>query len=160
KDYDPGSYPDAWTCYRVGEAYFLIQDYVKALEWYKQARSLMPRALDFQAKYGNCLLALGRWEEAQQVFEYLIAQQPGIQIPYANLGFIYMQKGEVIRAIDWLEKALQRDPDHQQTLLNLAVCHFQIHQPAKSREYLLRVIKKDPAHQQARAMLADLEGGG
>lgn len=160
KDYDPGSYPDAWTCYRVGEAYFLIQDYVKALEWYKQARSLMPRALDFQAKYGNCLLALGRWGEAQPVFEYLIAQQPGMQIPYANLGFIYMQKGEVIRAIDWLEKALHRDPDHQQTLLNLAVCHFQIHQPAKSREYLLRVIKKDPAHQQARAMLADLEGGG
>lgn len=147
---------DAWTAYRIGESYYLLEDYSRALDWYRQAITLLPRALDFQSKFGSCLMALGEWEAATRVFEQILEEQPRYPIAHANLGFLFLRRGDFKQALAQLERAHQLDPDHEQTLINLAVCHYRMDQPSRSRVFLQRLLKKNPGHEQARAMLADL----
>ena len=47
----------AWTAYRIGEAYNNLGYADAALLFYKKATDLAPYVLDFENKYGACLLA-------------------------------------------------------------------------------------------------------
>ncbi|MFT7452780.1 MAG: hypothetical protein ACI9VN_003516, partial [Patescibacteria group bacterium] len=49
---------DAWTAYRIGEAYMERTDAAKALLYYKKATQLMPFNLEFQEKQGSAYIAL------------------------------------------------------------------------------------------------------
>jgi Tfp pilus assembly protein PilF len=154
----PQSINDAWTAYRLGEAYFQLQQPDSALPWYKRATEIWQYALDFQNKYGICLLALNRLPEAQQVFEFVLGQNPSHVSANTNLGYIFMQQGNNAMAYDRLRKAEQADPDYEQNLINLAVWYHSNQQPDKARKTLLHLVKKHPENERAKAMLMDLSG--
>jgi Tfp pilus assembly protein PilF len=148
---------DAWTAYRIGEAYYQQQQADKALPWYQRATEIWKYSLDFQNKYGTCLLALGKVGEAQKVFEFILNENPSYPVANTNLGYIYMQQGQNTMAYNYLSKAMQLDPDHEQTLINLAVYYHSNGQNDKARKSLEHLLKKHPQNQQAKAMLADLQ---
>lgn len=152
----PADINDAWAAYRVGEAYTQLQQAPNALPWYQRAVTIWPHALDFQNKYGICLLAMNRMSEAQKVFEFIVNENPRYQSANMNLGYIYMQQGNSTMAYNYLWKAQELDPDHEQTLINLAVWYHNERQDDKAKRSLEHLIKKHPDNQQAKAMLADL----
>lgn len=152
----PADIKDAWTCYRIGEAYYSLQQPGKAIDWYRQAVSIWPHSLDFQSKYGSCLLASGKATEAQKTFEYILAENPGYVSANTNLGFIYMQQGNAVMAYNYLMKAIALNPDHEQTLINLAVWHHTKGNNENAKKCLLHVLKKYPNNEQAKAMLSDI----
>lgn len=156
KDVQPEVVKDAWAAYRVGEAYYQKGKSENALPWYKKAVDIKPYALDFQNKYGSCLLMLGKVKEAKDVFQFIIDQNPQYQSAHNNLGYIYMQERAKTLAYDHLMKAHELDPDHEQTLINLAVWHHFSQQDDTAKNYLEHLLKKHPDNQQARAMLSDL----
>src|SRR5690606_1823733 len=83
----PATIADAWTAYRIGEAYYQNNNADSALPWYKRATEIWPYALDFNNKYGTCLLVLNRLDDAKKVFEFVIGQSPAHISANTNLGY-------------------------------------------------------------------------
>jgi hypothetical protein len=152
----PEDMNDAWACYRTGEAYFQLQQFEKALPWYKRATGIWKYSLDFENKYGTCLLALNRLDEAKKVFDFVLTENPDYVSANTNLGFLYMQQHNNVMAYNYLTRANELDPDHEQTLINLAVYYHNNLQQEKAKKCLEHLLKKHPANAQAKAMLADL----
>lgn len=153
----PEAISDAWSAYRIGESYYQLQQAGNALPWYQRATAIWPYALDFQNKYGICLLSLNKIPEAQKVFSFIVSENPDYAIANTNLGFIYLQQGNATMAYDYLLKANNLDPDNEQSLINLAVWYHANHADGEAKKYLQRLLKKHPENQQAKAMLLDLQ---
>ncbi len=153
----PADMNDAWTAYRIGEAYFESQQMDKALPWYKRSIEIWPYSLDFENKYGTCLLALGQYVNAMKVYNFILNENPNYTSANNNLGYLYMQQGNNTISYYYLSKAIQLDPDHDQTLINLAVWYHNNQQPAQAKKCLEHLLKKHPDNQRGKAMLIDLE---
>jgi len=153
----PDDMNDAWACYRIGEAYYQQMQTEKALPWYKRAVAIWPYSLDFQNKYGTCLLAMGNIAEAQKVFSFVVNENPDYLSANTNLGYIYMQQGNNTMAYQYLTHARMLNPDHEQTLINLAVWYHTNGQDNLAKTSLQHLLKKYPANEQAKAMLIDLQ---
>ena len=67
---------DAWTAYRIGEAYLQSNDFFKALKHFKRAVQLKPYDLDFQEKLGSTHLALQNLVPARETFEFVYKKIP------------------------------------------------------------------------------------
>jgi tetratricopeptide (TPR) repeat protein len=156
----PAEINDAWTAYRIGEAYFQLQHPDSALAWYKRAADIWKYALDFENKYGICLLALNRAPEAFDVFRFVLNENPGHVSANTNLGFIYMQQGDNKMAYEYIMRAYELDPDYEQNLVNLAVWYHNNNMPAKAKSALEHLLKKHPENERAKVMLSDLAGTG
>jgi len=152
----PAAMNDAWTAYRIGEAYYQLQHPDRALPWYLRATEVWKYSLDFENKYGICLLALNKIPEAQTVFQFVIAENPNHISANTNLGYIYMQQGNSAMAYDYLMRANQLDPDYEQNLINMAVWYHSSNQPDKAKKSLEHLLQKHPSNERAKAMLTDL----
>ncbi len=152
----PATMNDAWTAYRIGEAYFQLQLPDSALPWYQRATEVWKYSLDFQNKYGICLLALRRLPDARKVFEFVLAENPNHVSANTNLGFIYMQQGQGTMAHDYMMRANRINPDYEQNLINMAVWYHTNNQDDNAEKTVLHLLKKHPGNETARAMLQDL----
>ena len=152
----PANVTDAWTAYRIGESYYQLRHPDSALRWYKRSVEIWPYSLDFENKYGICLLALGKLPEAKEVFNFVVTENPNHISANTNLGYIFMQEGNSAMSYDYLLRAEKDDPDYEQNLVNLAVWYHNTNQPAQARKKLLHLLKKHPGNEQAKAMLSSL----
>lgn len=148
---------DSWTHYRIGEAYYQLKDYYKAIYFFKLACDKSPYFLDFQSKLSTAYLSAGRLKEAKEVSQFIIKENPRYALAYFNLGYIAMQEQQLQLALIQLEKAKQLNPDHSQCLINLAVVYYQLNQKTKIIPILKHVEKLDPNNGQIKAMLNDLK---
>jgi tetratricopeptide (TPR) repeat protein len=156
---NPADVKDAWTAYHLGESFVQQGRLQDGAPWYQRAVAIMPHALDFQNKWGTCLLSLGQIQDAREVFAFILSENPQHAAAHDNLGYCLLQTGDRIGAYEHFSQSLRLDPDRPQTLLNLAVYYYQIGDKPAAARMLKRILKKDPQHERARAMLADLEGG-
>lgn len=152
----PADMNDAWAAYRAGDAYYRSGQAEKGLPWYKRATEIWPYSLDFQNKYGTCLLSLRRANEAAKVFSFILKENPNHISANTNMGYIYMQQGNNTMAYDLLMRALMLDPDYEQNLINLAVWYHTNNKYAEADRCLRHLLKKHPENEQAKAMLIDL----
>lgn len=152
----PAAMQDAWTAYRIGEAYFLQNQAGKALPWYQRAADIWKYSLDFQNKYGICLLALHKIPEAMAVFQFVVSENPAHISANTNLGYIYMQQANNAMSYGFMQRARELDPDYEQNLLNMAVWYHNNNMPGESRKCLEHLLKKHPANNNAKTMLIDL----
>jgi len=66
----------------------------------------------------------GRYDEAERVFLQLLTHRPqGFADIYNKLGFIYQWRGELQKAADFFQKALNLNPKYTEAALNLAVTY-------------------------------------
>ena len=156
KKLNPEQINDAWAAYRVGESYYQLGQADKAVIWYSRAVAIWPYALDFQNKYGNCLLEVNNVADAFRTFKFILEQNPKYASAHTNLGFLYMQDGNNTMAYDHLTKALNYDPDSRQAMVNMAVWYHANNRDADAKKLLERLVKKYPNDEQAKAMLLDL----
>ena len=152
----PAAINDAWTVYRIGEAYYQLGHADSALGWYQRATEIWKFSLDFQNKYGICLLALGKIPEALKVFEFIVSENPNHISANTNLGYIYMQQGSNAMSYDHLLRAEKLDPDYEQNLINRAIWYHNNNQPDKAKRSIEHLLKKHPNNEQGKAMLLDL----
>ncbi len=152
----PASITDAWCAYRIGESYMQLQQAANALPWYKRATEILKYSLDFQNKYGTCLLALNKPEEAQLIFEFILKEDPNYVSAHTNVGYFYMQQGNITMAYYHLLKAFSLNPDHQQTIFNLAILYHNEGKDAQAKKILQVLLKRDPQNERARMMLSEL----
>ncbi len=75
-----------------------------------------PRNHDALARLGKYLLILERYEEGIAALERFVKVGPPWPEPYRNLGLAYEKVGNDDKAIEWLLRALEVDPDDKQAL--------------------------------------------
>jgi tetratricopeptide (TPR) repeat protein len=144
---------DAWTAYRIGEAYYQMSDIGKAYSFYKRATQLAPFVLDFQNKLAVTLAALHKNDEAEKVCDYILTQNPEYISALTNKGFIELTQGNADIAKQCYDKALSYNPDDRQALMNMAGWYVYEKQYNKTEEYLELVLKKYPDDGQAKDLL-------
>jgi tetratricopeptide (TPR) repeat protein len=63
---------------------------------------------------GNAAFAQGRLEEAAAFYERIIELEPAFFLPHRNLGLVFLQSGQPVRAADCFRTVLKLQPDDEE----------------------------------------------
>jgi tetratricopeptide (TPR) repeat protein len=75
---------------------------------------------------GSVLVRMGKLDEGMALFQALAKQHPNDAALFNNIGVIHAQRGEVYKAKEAFERALEISPDHQQALYNLGDLYVEL----------------------------------
>jgi hypothetical protein len=142
---------EAWTFYRVGEAFSKLQMHERAREYYGRAVDLGPDHLWFRTKLAASLVALGRVDTAIEIYNGVLSDNPVFEHAYNNRGYAWVLKGDAERAEVDLRRALSLNPDARQALANLASLYFNTGRPDRALELVDRLLVLDPQNEQYQA---------
>ncbi len=148
----PGRLKDGWTAYRMGEAFYKLGGFPRALAFYQRAAALMPYNLEFREKLGAAYIQMQQLPEAVQALEWALKENPKRPVALTNLGFAYALQGQFPRAEALYDKAIALDPDYEQALLNKAALRLAQQDLAAARKLIRRVLAINPENEQARAV--------
>ena len=135
---------DAWTAYRIGEAYSNLMEAEKALQFYELACQLAPYFPEFQNKMGAGLLYKGELAKAEIIFKQLIEENPTFAPAFSNLGYLEMLRNNLTQALNYLDKAISINPDYEQALLNKAGTLLALERNKEAKELLTQMRKRFP----------------
>ena len=83
----------------------------KARECYEKALNLNPDDVSAWNNYGNLLVDLKNYDEAEKIYKKAIEIFPNIGIPQYNLATLMALKGDKDSALKWLKEALKYKPE-------------------------------------------------
>lgn len=148
---------DAWTSYRIGEAFYNTGNIQRAINYYKNAVTLAPYGLDFKNKYGSALAANGLLPNAEKEFTEILKENPKHVSALTNLGYVKLAQGNAKDAEQLYFKALALDPDYEPLLLNLAGLYAYKKEYKKAELYLTKLLKRNPNNKQAKIALIQIK---
>lgn len=144
---------DAWTAYRIAEAYKHFKDYAQALRFIEKAANLAPHHPDFLLKKAS-ILALGEeYYTAAETYKIVLAMQPNLAEAWSDLGYAYLAMNDLEEAHDAIRRALKLNPDYTQAQMNLATYYITTEKFYEAEKTLLAVLKREPNHPRAQAGL-------
>jgi len=147
---------DAWTCYRIGDAYHNLKKYNDAFLFFKQADQLSPYNPEFKNKLAGTLMSLEKIAEAKKCYEDILVQNPEYAPAYCNLGYIYLLQGNAQKADQLYDKTLSLDPDYELAKMNkVGVMIYQKKYP-QARAMLKTILSKHPENKQAKEVFDQL----
>jgi tetratricopeptide (TPR) repeat protein len=114
----------------------------EAFETYSQLRKMDPGNRDLQREIAEAYYAQGKTREALAAFEALTAHFPRDVRLLENLGRLYLQKKDYLRAIQALEQALAIDPGGGYAQLELARAYNLSGHKEKAVPYYQSLLKK------------------
>ena len=97
----------------VGDLCYEEENYERALDFYRSSLAAQwdqPRIL---FRVATSLWMIGRWQAAIPLFEEYVQLEPEDPRGWNNLGVALREKGEVKRAIECYQHALELDPDFE-----------------------------------------------
>jgi tetratricopeptide (TPR) repeat protein len=103
----------AISLFHLGNKLYLREKFEPALEYLETARHVDPKNKYVLNLAGIVQYSLGRYQEAQETFEYLIAEDPGFVSAYLNLGNVLWESGNEDAALVTWKQALAVSPDNQ-----------------------------------------------
>ena len=116
---------DSGVYYWMGLIYFRREKYYEAIDSFNKAIAINPKDMESRMAMGFVFLQLERWDEAISQFE-LAAHDDFFERPweaYNNLGWAYMQKGDLAMAEVNLNQAIHLNPNYCIAYTNLGELH-------------------------------------
>lgn len=147
---------DAWTLYRIGQAFNSFNQKEISLRFMEKAVELAPYQLDFQNKLGTAYNSLVETNKAKSTFEFILNEYPNHKEALNNLGFIALRTGEQEKAEELIKRALVEDPDYELAWLNLANLYFLQQNQQEVKKALEQVLRINPENTQARSVIKQL----
>ncbi|MCG9879299.1 MAG: tetratricopeptide repeat protein [Bacteroidia bacterium] len=148
---------DAWTCYRIGQAYQNLGKFMEASEGYVRAVSLAKENLNFLNKLATLRVQQVRFSDAKLLFEQSLGLQPKQEEAWVNYGFCLANMGEIDKAFFAYNQALKLNPDNQQALLNKASLYLYTNKKREAINLLKLILKLNPNAIDVKSLLANLE---
>jgi tetratricopeptide (TPR) repeat protein len=118
-------------------------------------------AVGFQValRRANDLLLAGRLDEAEPLYEDVLAARPDDFAALINLGNLKMRKRDAQRAIELFERALAQRPEDPHPHLGLGLALLASGQRAAGLAQIDEVLRLDPGNQEAQAIAARARAG-
>lgn len=148
---------DAWTSYRIGEAYYHMRELENAYLFYKNATELAPYNPEFQNKLGTLLISIKKIPAAIEIFQSVLKENPSNIQAITNLGYANLISGNQKLAEELYLLGLKINPDYEPLLMNLAGLKLFNKQYAEARSILLKILSKNPTNQQAKKIVKQLK---
>ncbi|MFW9890494.1 MAG: tetratricopeptide repeat protein, partial [Candidatus Thorarchaeota archaeon] len=95
----------------VGNLCYDAQNYERAAEFYESSLSVKRKQPEILFKYGTTLWFLDKWKEAIPILEKYTELSPNDPRGWNNLGVALREKGDVKRAVECYQKALELDSE-------------------------------------------------
>ncbi len=147
---------DAYTCYRIGEAFMKTGNPQKALLFFEKALKKRAKHPPFLEKKGVALIALKRYAEAEKAFLLALALDPARPVAMNNLGYLAALQGRYEAAEKHYQNALRLNPDYAPAWLNLGALQIQLNQKENARKSLQRCLELNPGLREAQMALEKL----
>jgi len=147
RDVGPEVFQDAWTYYRIGEAYAAVGDEAEAAEYFFKAVEHNPEHLRFRNRLGMAYTSSGRFNEAIRMFDIVLNSNPKYEDAYNNRGFARAMHGDLSGAEDDFLMAVSLNPDAYQALANLSSLYVNTDEGEKARAYVERLLEYDPENE-------------
>ena len=144
---------DAWTSYRIGQAYDAAQNWTQAEVFYQRAVELAEHELDFQNKLALNWFKQGKIGQAEKGFLKLLAAYNRHREGLNNLGYLYLRQGNLMQAEVYLKRVVNFYPDYELAWLNRANFAIQKEDAILLKKALEEVIRINPQNQQAQELL-------
>jgi hypothetical protein len=148
---------DAWTNYRVGEAFSKFNQHEKALLFLEKSIIQKPKEIDFLNKYAQCLFKNNKMNEAENVYQNILKLNKNNITALTDLGYLMTLNGKLNLAETYYVKAIALNPDYEQALMNLAALYNLQHQKPKAIELLKRVLKRNKTNKDAKLRLDQIQ---
>ncbi len=137
---------DAWTAYRIGEAYQHTGRMDEAVAWFERAVSRGRDHLRFSDKLAVAWTQVGRAAEAVALYDRLLSAQNRFETGFNNRGFAYLVLGDFAAAEADFRRAIAIDPDLEEALANLASLLYNTGRVSESRPYVQRLLRINPSN--------------
>lgn len=113
-----GAFSGNWAIalFHLANKLYLQQKHEAAIEYLAQARRLEPKNKYVLNLSGIVEYSLGRYKQAQETFEYLLAIDPGFTSAYLNLGNVLWESGQEDAALVTWKQALNVSPGNQSVI--------------------------------------------
>lgn len=106
----------AIALFHLANKLYLQEKHDMAIEYLAQARRLEPKNKYVLNLCGIVEYSLGRYKQAQETFEYLLAIDPGFLSAYLNLGNVLWESGQEDAALVTWKQALNMSPGNQSVI--------------------------------------------
>jgi tetratricopeptide (TPR) repeat protein len=147
---------NAWTLYRIGEAYTNFNKPQEASLYYQRAIELAPANLEFQNKLGAALILIGKLLEAEKLYANLVLQDPKFASALSNYGYCLLLQNKIDAAENYFDLALRIDPDLELALLNKAGVLLYHKKIIEAKKILQHVLKVNPLNKKAKEILTEI----
>lgn len=144
---------EAWTAYRISEAYVTANEILVAEKWINKACTLAPFQIEFRNKKAVLLAMQNKTDEAMKEYEFILTEQPRHVQARVSLGYLHMLKSQFSEGLRLYKQAYQLEPDNETLLLNLAAYYLYKRETNTAVDYLKKLLKRNPSHKQANQIL-------
>jgi tetratricopeptide (TPR) repeat protein len=158
-DVDPR---DARVWVALGSLHYQLGEFERAGLAFVKAGELAPADDQIFLHLALTHQQLGQDKEAEALFKHAIALQPDPAAAGLAMGLLssfLFARERYDEARDYVEGALEEQPDHIDLLMRLGVCCFKTNDRHAAQACFERVLKLDPENELARENLAVLKNG-
>jgi len=141
---------DAWTAYRLAEAYQFKGDTESALKLFERSVDLAPFIGDFKNKWAALLNAEGQKARAESLWKEVLQEEPYHRESLNNIAFLMLEQGRNTEAAQYLKLCLERYPDYLLAWQNEARRAMQSEDALALKRALEAIIRLDPQNVQAK----------
>lgn len=148
---------DAWTAYRIGQAWGAQQEYGIAQEFYQKAVELAPLVVDFRNKLAGALVRQKQWPSAAQHYDSILMEKNWHKEALSNRGYLYLRQGNYQQADSLLQRCTSLHPDYLMAWLNQARSALRQDKQTQALQALEEVLRIEPDHQAAQQLVNRLK---
>ena len=110
---------DAWTSYRLGEAFYSKGKFDEAYNYFNISCGLAPLVIDFAIKKGVTLILLKKPAEANSLLKKWLFMDAKNPVFLNNLGYSFLLLDQPAKALENYLLSMALDPDYTAVLENL-----------------------------------------
>lgn len=104
--------------YMLGDAYFKLEDYKKAAEYYELAMRKKDQYWAAYYKLAKCYVFSSDWTNALPMYKRILERDPENASIKAGIAYIYSMQGDFKHSISIYEELLEAQPKNQEYLEN------------------------------------------
>jgi tetratricopeptide (TPR) repeat protein len=140
--------------FQLGKTYFANREYESAASWFARVANDDSLATAANFYLGLSSFYSGNYDRAESAFKYLESRMPLPEV-VNDLGVVLGRRGKRSE-IDYLQKAVQSDPNDPDYHFNLAVAYARIFDNGNATRQLKEVLRLRPTDTEAKSFLDTL----
>ncbi|MFH2041446.1 MAG: tetratricopeptide repeat protein [Acidobacteriota bacterium] len=137
-------YPDAYIINKnIGNAYFQMENYVKAEEYYQKVLELDAESNDIKLAIGNCCANRGESEQALEWYGKISFDELKDPIVLYNIGTNYYNLGKIEDALKYYKRSVEIQENFEDGLYQLGLAYLALTRYKESLEVFEKYLKFD-----------------